>query len=195
MKLIILNRKRIGVTIIIVGLMLVLFGLEKKFDDRLKYVALMQNNITSLKKYDVPELNFSYKLPSEWITKKENFDGEEIVYHNNFESEDAIIHGFVQVWNMKEDLKNFLDKSKESGVKYASYKQYELIPITVKKHEGYLIIFTMKTSENAVFKGYEYFLKDKDKFFRFSFYVREKNFKENMPTIFKTIVDTFEVKK
>lgn len=192
MRLIILNRKRIGVTIIIVGLMLVLFGLEKKFDGRLKYVALMQNNITSLKKYDVPELNFSYKLPSEWTTKKENFDGKEVVYHNNFESEDAIIHGFIQVWNMKEDLKSFLDKSKDSSAKYANYSEYEITPVSVKKHEGYLITFTMKTSESAVFKGYEYFLKDKNKFFRFSFYVRDKNFKENMPTVFKTIVDTFE---
>jgi hypothetical protein len=195
MKLIILNRKRLGVTVIIVGLMLVLFGLEKKFDGRLKYVALMQSNIYSLTKYDVPELNFSYKLPNEWTTKKQDFDGNEIVYHNDFTSEDASIHGFVQVWNIREDLKSFLDKSKTLNEQYANYKEYEITPIEVKKHEGYLLTYTMKTSSDATYKGYEYFLKDTNKFFRFSFNVRDVNFKENMPTIFKTIVETFEHKQ
>jgi hypothetical protein len=195
MKLIILNRRRLGVTIIIVGLMLVLFGFEKKFDGRLKYVALMQSNISSLTKYDVPELKFNYKLPSNWTTKLENFGGGEIVYHNDFTSEDASIRGFVQVWNLKDDLKSFLDKTKEINAPYAKYSNYNVLPITVKKQEGYLMTYDMQTGANATYKGYEYFLKDENKFFRFSFYVRDVNFKENMPTIFKTIVDTFEYNK
>lgn len=195
MRLIILNRKRLGVTVIIVGLMLVLFGLEKKFDGRLKYVALMQSNINTLVKYDVPELNFSYKLPDNWTANKKDFGGGEIVYHNDFNSEDAVIHGFVQVWKLNQDLKSFLDKSKEVNKQYAEYSEYNMAPIVIKKHEGYLITYTMKTGTDTNFKGYEYFLKDTDKFFRFSFYVRDKNFKENMPTIFKTIVETFELKK
>jgi hypothetical protein len=194
MRLIILNRKRLGVTVIIVGLMLVLFGLEKKFDGRLKYVALMQSNINSLVKYEAPELNFSYKLPDMWTAKKKDFGGGEIVYHNDFSSEDATIHGFVQVWNIKQDLKSFLDKSKEVNQQYAQYSDYNVSPIVINKHEGYLMTYNMQTSPEGKYKGYEYFLKDTNKFFRFSFFVRDINFKENMPTIFKTIVDTFEHK-
>lgn len=192
MKLIILNRKRLGVTVIIIGLMMVLFGLENKFDGRLKYVALMQSNINSLKKYEIPELKYSYKLPSNWTTKPQSFTGGEVIYHNDFTSEDATIHGYVQVWSIKEDLKSFLDKSQIQSQQYAEYTEYNITPVVVKKHEGYLMTYIMKTSKEASFKGYEYFIKDKDKFIRFSFYVRDINFKENMPTIFKTIVDTFE---
>jgi hypothetical protein len=192
MKLIILNRKRFGVTVIIIGLMMVLFGLENKFDGRLKYVALMQSNITSLKKYEVPEMKISYKLPSNWGTKLQSFTGGEVVYHNDFTSEDANIHGYVQVWSIKEDLKSFLDKSQKQSQKYAQYTEYNITPIVVKKHDGYLMTYGMITSKDAKYKGYEYFVKDKDKFTRFAFYVRDINFKENMPTIFKTIVDTFE---
>jgi hypothetical protein len=193
MRLIILNRKRLGVTIIIVGLMLILFGFEKKFDGRLKYVALIQNNINSLKKYEVSELKFSYKLPDKWTTQKEDFGGGEIVYHNNFSSDDSVIYGFVQVWNMREDLKSFLEKSKDLSDKYATYKDYKLTPITVKKYEGYQLTYTMSISDEGVYKGYEYFLKDKGKLYRFSFFVREVNYKETMATIFKTIVDTMEI--
>lgn len=175
--------------------MLVLFGFEQKFDGRLKYVALMQSNINSLKKYDVPELKFSYKLPSEWITKKQSFQGDEIVYHNDFFSKDAIIHGFVQVWNKKEDLKTFLEKSKNLNQQYAEYTDYSMAPVEVKKQSGYLTIYTMKNLDGTKFKGYEYFLNDKNRFYRFSFFVRDVNFKENMPTIFKTIVENFEYKE
>lgn len=195
MRLIILNRKRLGVTIIIVGLMLILFGFEKKFDGRLKYVALIQNNINSLKKYEVPDLKFSYKLPDKWTTQKEDFGGGEIVYHNNFSSEDSVIYGFVQIWNMREDLKSFLERSKDLSDKYAIYKDYKMTPIIVKKYEGFQVTYTMTISDEGVYKGYEYFLKDKGKLFRFSFFVREVNYKETMPTIFKTIVDTMEINK
>lgn len=195
MRLIILNRKRLGVTVIIIGLMLVLFGLEKKFDSRLKYVALMQSNINSLVKYEVSDLNFSYKLPDQWTVNKKDFGGGEIIYHNDFTSEDATIHGFVQVWNLREDLKSFLDKSKALNEKHAQYSNYNISPIVINKYEGYLMTYTMKTGEESSYKGYEYFLKGKDRFYRFAFYVRDVNFKENMPTIFKTIVSTFEHKQ
>jgi hypothetical protein len=195
MKVIIINRKRLGVTVIIIGLMLVLFGFEQKFDVRLKYVALMQSNINSLKKYDVPELKFSYKLPSEWATKKQSFQGDEIVYHNDFFSEDATIHGFVQVWNKKEDLKSFLEKSKNLNQQYAEYTDYSMVPVEIKNQSGYLTIYTMKNLDGTKFKGYEYFLNNNNRIYRFSFFVRDVNFKENMPTIFKTIVENFEHKE
>jgi hypothetical protein len=195
MKVIVLNRKRLGVTIIIIGLMLILFGLEKNFDGRLKYVALMQSNINSLKLYEGLDKTFSYKLPSQWTTKEEKYEGNEVIYHNSFLSEDAVIHGMVQVWNINEDLKTFLDKSKALSEKYTAAQNYKANPITINKHEGYLVTYTTKTQGENVYRAYEYFIKDKNKFVRFSFFVREENFKENMPIIFKTIVETSNLKE
>lgn len=192
MKLIILNRKRLGVTIIIVGLMLILFGLEKKFDGRLKYVNLIQNNINSLKQYEAANLKFKYKLPEKWTTQKEDFQGGEVLYHNEFSSEDKNIYGFVQVWRLREELKNFLERSREFSDKYGVYSNYKLIPITVKNHEGYEITYTLTVSGNGEYIGHEYFLKNKGKFYRFSFFVSKANYKETMSAIFKTIVDTME---
>lgn len=195
MKVIVLNRKRLGVTIIIIGLMLILFGLEKNFDGRLKYVALMQSNINSLKQYEGLDKTFNYKLPSQWTTKEEKYEGNEVIYNNTFLSEDAVIHGMVQVWNINEELKTFLDKSKVLSEKYTSNENYKASPITINKHEGYLVTYTSKTKSGNVYKAYEYFIKDKNKFMRFSFFVRDENFKESMPTIFKTIVETFNIKE
>lgn len=195
MKLIIINRKRLGVTTIIIGLMLVLLGFEKHFDARLKFAALMQNNINSLVQYEALNNKLSYKLPAEWSTKEQNFSGQEILYHNDFKTNDSKIHGFVEAWSLKQDLKNFLEESKKISSEQNIYKQYNVSPIKVNNKDGYLVYYTMITSSDVAYKGYEYFIKNEDKFFRFSFFVRESNFKENMPTIFRAIVQTLNYKQ
>ncbi|WPC42010.1 hypothetical protein [Clostridium sp. JS66] len=195
MKVIIINRKRLGVTIIIIGLMLVLFSLEKNFDARLKFTALIQNNINSLVQYEALDKKFTYKLPAEWSTKEQKFPGNEIIYHNDFNTKDLKIHGFVEVWNLNTDLKAFLEESKKISSEQNLYKSYEIKPIKINNKDGYLVEYTIITSNNKDYKGYEYFIKNKDKFMRFSFFVSEDNFKESMPTIFKTIVQTFNYKE
>lgn len=195
MKLIIINKKRLGVTIIIIGLMLVLLGFEKHFDARLKFAALMQNNINSLVQYEALDNKLSYKLPSEWSTKEQKFSGQEILYHNDFKTKDSKIHGFIEVWNLKQDLKNFLKESKKVSSEQNLYKQYSMSPININNRDGYLVNYTMITSSDVAYKGYEYFVNDDGKFFRFAFFVREDNFKENMPTIFRAIVQTLNYKE
>ncbi|AWI07580.1 PsbP-related protein [Clostridium drakei] len=195
MKVIIINRKRLGVTIIIIGLMLVLFSLERNFDARLKFTALIQNNINSLVQYEVLDKKFTYKLPAEWTAKEQKFPGNEIIYHNDFNTKDSKIHGFVEVWNLNMDLKAFLKESKKISSEQNLYKSYEIKPVKINNRDGYLLEYTIITSNNKAYRGYEYFIKDKNKFIRFSFFVSEDNFRENMPTIFKTIVQTFDYKE
>jgi hypothetical protein len=195
MKLIIINRKRLGVTTIIIGLMLILLGFEKYFDAGLKFTALMQNNINSLVQYKGLDNKLSYKLPEEWITKEQKFSGQEILYHNDFKTNDSKIYGFVEVWKLNQDLKNFLEQSKKTSSEQNLYKQYNISPIKINDKDGYLVYYTMITSSDIDYKGYEYFIKDNDKFFRFSFFMKESNFKENMPTVFRTIVQTLNYKE
>jgi len=195
MKLIIINRKRLGVTTIIIGLMLILLGFEKHFDARLKFTALMQNNINSLVQYEALNNKLSYKLPAEWSTKEQNFFGQEILYHNDFKTNDSKIYGFVEVWNLKQDLKKFLEESKKISSEQNLYKQYNISSIKINDKDGYLVCYTMINASDIDYKGYEYFIKDDDKFFRFSFFMKGSNFKENMPTVFRTIVQTLNYKE
>jgi hypothetical protein len=195
MKIIVINRKRLGVTTIIIGLMLVLLGLEKHFDAKLKLAALMQNNINSLVQYQALDNKLTYKPPAEWSTSEQKFSGEEIIYHNDFNNNDSKIYGFVEVWNLKKDLKTFLEESKKVSSEQNEYKDYNVSLINIKDRDGYLVNYTIRTKSNSYYKGYEYFIRNKDKFFRFSFFMREENFKENMPTVFKTIVQTLNYRE
>lgn len=195
MKLIVINRRKLGVTFIMVGLMIILLGLELTFDSKLKLAALVQNNISSLKSYSGLENKFTYKLPFSWTTEIKDVSSNEIAYHNEFYSDDRLIHGFVQAWETKTDLKNFLDKSKEISLKGNVVKNYKISPITINKHNGYLVTYTIKTSKDTYYRCYEYFIEDTNKYFRFSFFVKEQNFKENMTSVFKIIVESLEYKE
>lgn len=193
MKLIIINKNRLGIIIIIVGLMLILLGFYKNFDASMKHIVLIQNNINSLSVYKDSDEKFTYKLPSGWVTKRQNFEGAEIRYHNDFWSEDAKIHGFIEIWNINEDLESFLQKSKDAALKQNEYQEYSINPAYINGKTGYEVASTMSIPQkNIIYKGYEYFIRIKNGFIRFSFFVKDKNYKENMPVIFKTIVDTVQ---
>lgn len=195
MKLIVINRKRLGVTTIIIGLMLVLLGLEKYFDARLKLAALMQNNINSLVQYQALDNKLTYKLPAEWSTSEQKFSGQEVIYHNDFNDSSSKIYGFIEVWNLNKDLKVFLEESKKISSEQNEYRNYNISPINIKDKDGYFVNYTMKTRSNIYYKGYEYFIREKNKFIRFSFFIRDENFKENMPIVFKTIVQNLNYKE
>jgi len=195
MRVIIINRRKLGITFIMIGLMIILLGLELTFDSKLKLAALVQNNIASLKSYSGLENRFTYKLPSSWSTEMKDMSSNEIIYHNDFYSDDGLIRGFVQVWDTKMNLKSFLDKSKEISLKENAVKNYKISPIVINKHNGYLVTYTIKTSKDTYYRCYEYFLSNANKYLRFSFFVNEQNFKENMASVFKIIVESFNYKE
>lgn len=190
MKFVIINKRRLGVTIIIVGLMFILLGFEKHFEDRLKHTVLIQNNINSLVKYDGLNKKLSYKLPEGWSAKEQKFSGNEIIYHNDFISKDYKIHGFVEVWNSSRDLRTFLEESKKVSSEQNLYKAYKIEPITVNSSGGYLVKYIILTPDDVEYNGYEYFIRGDGKFFRFSFFVKKDDFREDMPVIFENIVKT-----
>ncbi|WP_333888099.1 hypothetical protein [Clostridium sp.] len=193
-KSIVINKRKLGVTIIIIGLMIILLGLEKNFDMKLKFTALMQNNIKYLTQYEGMESKLKYKLPSKWSSKSQDICGNEILYHSDFKSEDNKIRGFVEVWNLNGSLKSFLENSKVISQKQNLYKNYRINEIEINGNDGYLIEYTITKEVGDSYKGIEYFLKKGTQFCRFSFFVNESDFKENMPTIFETIVKTLEYK-
>ncbi|MCI1944917.1 PsbP-related protein [Clostridium luticellarii] len=191
-KVVSINKKKLGVTIIIIGLMIILFGLEKNFDVKLKFTALMQNDIKSLTQYNGLKGRLKYELPSSWSCRNQEVFGDEIVYHSDFKSADGRINGFVQVWNLKGNLKEFLRNSEIISKKQNLYKDYNIRQIDINGTNGYLLEYTITKEIGDSYRGIEYFMKQGGQFLRFSFFVKDTDFKENMPTIFETIVKTMK---
>lgn len=190
MKIVIINGRKFGGIVIVVGLMFVLFGVGSNLSSRIRSTAYIQSNMGQLKKYTVENLNINYMLPAKWTTNVEKFGGNEILYHNDFRTTDNSIWGFVEVWNKKQDLKTFLSTSKEVSEKQNNIEQYAISPISVKNDKGYIIEYTLTNRKNKKFKAIEYFIEHDNKFIRFSFYTDSKNYTPNMKSVFKAIVET-----
>lgn len=190
MKLLIVDRKKLGIVIIMIGLMVVMLGLFTNLDEKLKSAVLLQNDIKALKQYEYKNEHFYYKLPENWTTQEQKFEGGEIIYHNNFKSEDSNIQGFTEIWNTKSDLKQFIEDSKAIALQNGKFKYFNVQPVNFNGKEGYLLNYDMLTPGNKYYVAYEYMFKGKDRFYRVSFFVNEKNYNEGMAALFKTIAET-----
>jgi len=173
--------------------MITLLGISKQFDQKLKTTILVENNINLLDDYVITNGKASYKLPKGWTTKEKKFSGDEILYHNDFQSSDAVISGFVQEWKGKQDLKAFLDNSKNISQGQNKIKDYKINDITINGKKTYVVQYLINISENNWYKAYEYFVDDGKEFYRFSFFIRNVNFKETYGAIFESIVETLKI--
>lgn len=190
MKFVVINGRKLGGIIVVVGLMLVLFGIGSNLGSKIRSTAYIQNSLGQLKKYSVENLNINYMLPAKWNTNAQKFGGNEILYHNDFKASDNSIWGFVEVWDKKQDLKTFLDVSKEVSQKQNNIEQYMINPINIKNEKGYIIEYNLTNKENKKFKAIEYFIEHDNKFIRFSFYTNSRNYTPDKKSVFKAIVET-----
>lgn len=187
-----IDRKKLGMIIIVIGSMLILFGMQNKLNKRLSYIALFQNNIKELKTFTIMNGKISYKLPSKWSTEIRDLPGGEITYHNEFHSKDNVIYGFVQVWNINDDLKDFLSKSKNVSEKGNQVTDYNIRMTTISNRKWYEVSYNISGINPQVFNAHEYFIKNGNNIIRFSFFVRRENFKENMEGIYNALVGTLK---
>jgi hypothetical protein len=193
LTVIFINKRKLGIIVILLGLMISLMGISKQFDDKLKTTILVENNINLSGNYQALDGKISYKLPAGWTTKEKEFPGGEIIYHNDFQSSDAVIHGFVEVWKSNQDLKIFLDKSKKISEDQNVIRNYKIDNIMINGKKTYLVQYLINVTDNNWYKAYEYFIGDEGKFYRFSFFTRNVNFKEAYGAIFESIIETFKV--
>lgn len=191
-KVIKINRKRVGISLILIGLMFILVVFQKNLDGKLKFTALIHNDIKALKEYYMLDNTYLYKLPANWSTRIREFNGNEIIYHNEFISEDNVIRGVVQVWNINMSLEKFLKSSEKISLKQNVIENYKMNAIDLGGNKGYEVTYSIVDKDKNIYRSFEYFIPKKEGFVRFSFFVNEANFKESMLQVFKTIVSTFQ---
>ena len=193
MKIIFINRRKVGIIVITLGLMITLWGISKQFDDKLKTTILVENNISLLDDFEALSGKIGYKLPVGWTTQEKKFSSDEILYHNDFQSTDAVIHGFVEVWKNKGDLKEFLANSKNISEEQNLIKNYKIDNVVVNGRKAYLVQYLINVTGNDWYKACEYFIEGENQFYRFSFFTRSVNFKETYGAIFESIVETLKI--
>ena len=153
--------------------MITLLGISKQFDQKLKTTILVENNINLLDDYVITNNKVNYKLPKGWTTKEKKFSGDEILYHNDFQSSDAVINGFVEAWKGNQNLKVFLDNSKKISEGQNKIKDYRINDITINGKKTYVVQYLINVTDNNWYKAYEYFVDNGKEVYRFSFFIKK----------------------
>lgn len=193
MRIITINIRKYRVFFILMFLMGIILSTGLILKDNLKCLSFIQNDITNLKKFKILHNDITYKLPHNWNTEEKKFDGNQIVYHNNFKSEDLKTSGFVQVWSRQKDLKEFLDKSKDIANKQNKIRNYNIKNLNINDKKGYMISYIMDI-KGIEYMTNEYFIKYKDGFIRFSFFNKSDNLNKNTKSMYESIINTVHLK-
>ena len=184
-----MNRKQLGITIILICLMGLLFVGQGIFNERFKLISLMNNNITDFTEYKDKNNEISFQLPSQWSNSDKTLPGNYIVYNKNFSDSSLGISGYVQILNYKEDEKAIIEKDKE----YVEQKveNYNLEDYRSKNYTGYKVSFITINETKKEFFNNVYYLKIKDgKMVKINFKVDDDHYKTNYQDIFKVLVDS-----
>ena len=137
----------------------------------------------------------SYKLPLEWETSEKDFDGEEILYHNDFTSRDKALRGYVQIWNLNMPLIEFIKRGRESGIGITTYKYYIIEDVKINGSDGYILSYSKAKDNNKYTKAFEVFVLDKANiFYRFAFYMDESKWKDGYRMYFLNIAASAKIK-
>lgn len=190
MKIVLIDGKKVVLYFWVVIMIIFITTFGYFFRNRIKYTSLIQSEITSLKEYSALNKKVTYKLPSKWITEEKNLGSKEIIYHNEFYSDEQKLHGFVQIWNLNMDLKEFIDNSKIISEQQNIIMSYTIQETKANKITGYKIEYVIKTKENSNYRATEYFLKINNEFIRFSFFIRNEDYNNALDKVYDYIVNT-----
>lgn len=145
-------------------------------------------NEIQYKNYSALGGEFYYKLPSAWKTTEQDFGGSEIIYHNDFLSEDRNIHGFVEVWNLNMPLIDFIKEGRKNPIGIASFKNYTIEDVKINGREGYILHYSRAGETGKYTKAFEVFIIGKgNTFYRFSFFMDETKWKNEYRMFFLNI--------
>lgn len=186
-----INGKKLSLMLVLIGLIFILIGFEKNLSGRLDFASLIYDNISELKQYSITK-KYVYKLPQNWKTQEYSFESKEILYHNQFVSNDDTIHGIVQEWSLKTDLKKFLVDSQNSPFRKNIIKDYKIKEIKINQNKAYELTYSLIDESSNMYKSIEYFIPEDNGFIRFAFFINNDNFTENQLNIFNTIVKTLK---
>ena len=190
MKLVDDNMRKLGLAIILAGLMIVILGFGRYFEESLKIATLTQNSIVEFKQYDILDGKIKYKLPSGWLATIKEDKNDKNVYLNEFVSEDASTYGAVEILNSTEGVEVIIDKCIED-IKGMGIKDYKKEKVKIDNKEVDCIQYNLKSSEENIKKTYEYYVPYDNYVAKITFIISDKKTRDNTQVVFENIVKTF----
>lgn len=172
--------------------MIVMFGLESTFHDKLKLASLNENNIYKLKEYNDDNMRIVYKLPENWGNTEKNLNVEKVIYHSEFYDRESCIGGYIQLQSKNRELQDVVSAFGEDKNKV---QEYNYRPIKVNGYKGYLVKYKLQSFvDNKQMKFVQYYIESQGDRAVVTFYIPDEKYEKNFEKIFDVITDTIKFK-
>jgi len=149
----------------------------------------MNKGISELKQCDFDGGKYIISLPSEWIVDEKESEGQYVSYKLNFKDKNNKFNGLVEVINTKEDLDVFAENDLNN--QYLEYYNSEVKSFKNSNNSGVVVQYETTIKNGYDFKNECYYLNlEEGKTIKILFNIKEKDYKENMKTIFNTIISS-----
>ncbi|MBE6071998.1 MAG: hypothetical protein E7208_08580 [Clostridium butyricum] len=187
-----MNKKQLIVTSILLSLMLLLSIVQGFFDENFKQVALTDNGVSEFREYNFDESNYIISLPNEWMVIEKMGDNQYTTNVLNFTGGNNKLTGSLQIINTQDKIDIFAEKdSKNQSLKYSNL---EIMPYKDKNNTGVLSTYETSIRNGYDFKNQCYYLQlEEGKIIKILFNVKDKNYKENIKSVFNSIVSSVEL--
>lgn len=184
-----MNKKQLIVTSILLALMIILAITQVFFKDNFEQVILMDQGISEFKEYDFDQGKYIISLPSKWSVDKKESEGQYVSCKLNFKDKNNKLNGFVEVINTKGNLDVFAGNDLNN--QYLEYYNSEVMPFKNSNNFGVLVKYETSIKNGYDFKNQCYYLNlEEGKTIKVLFNLREKEYTENINTIFNTIISS-----
>lgn len=187
MKVIVINKKRLGVSLIILGLMFLMVFFELNIQKSLRLTALIQNNQGSLKSYAAMKGALSFKLPEDWTLREKTKWGEEILYRGDFTSKDSVISGSLEVIANRSNLSDYITRTRQVLKENNELLNYKTTNIKLNERNGCRVSYTFHNASGLSYIAEEYLIEAGPQILRVSFHVREDNYRESLEAIYNIV--------
>lgn len=182
--------KKVGLALILVGLMIVIIGFGKYFEESLKVATLTQNNIVDFKQYEILSGEVKYKLPMNWISAEKVSKNSSEIYNNEFISEDTNIYGSIEVVNGANGVEEVMEQC-AIEIKELGISKYNRDSVKINSMDVETVEYDIKFTNNSIKHVYEYYIPYENNMIKATFIISDEKNKENTNVVFENIVKTF----
>ena len=171
--------------------MIVMFGLESRFHEKLKVASLNENNIYKLKEYNDENMRIVYKLPENWDNAEKKLNIEKVMYHSEFYDTASSIGGYIQLQSKNRELQDVVSTFGQDKNKV---QEYNYRPIKVNGYKGYLLKYKLQSFvDNKQMKFVQYYIESQGDRAVVTFYAPDDKYEKNFERIFDAITDTIKL--
>lgn len=188
-----INKKRLGIIIIIIGLIMILLGFESLFHKNIKNAVFVENDMGRLQEQIILDGDVAYSMPNDWIREEKEPEKNHILYHSDFTWNDYRIKGYIEVWQNNIALDTFMTSTKSTALRNKEYKNYDSRKTKISSMDAYEVSYIQNDNEES-YDTYEYYINGEDYVIKLIFLTPENVSNKSYTSVFKALAEKIVMK-